>query len=185
METDAGYSINMYRRFRRICWSYHQHRYSENFVYACQNILRQSLKLCLFWENFHTQINGRDEERGRPYHDTQFYLWDQNGVSKGLTLDAILRQLIPVHITFFKIFNVIYSCLSQLFTSLKTSQHTFWRITAWYVFHYPHHPLLFHHPLMFLCRNPWPLAWQGFGFESRWHHGCLSLLSVLAGRSLV
>ena len=187
VEIDARYLINVYRRFRRICWSYNQHFYSENSVYACQYIRRHSLYLCLFWENFHTQINGTAEERSRPHHDMQFRLWDQNGVNKGHTLEAILSQLIPVHTKLFfnKIFNIIYTCLSQLFTSLKAFQHIIRRITACYVSHHPHHPLLFHHPLIFLCRNRWPLAWRGFGFEAHWRHRCLSLLSVLAGRSLV
>jgi hypothetical protein len=37
------------------------------------------------------------------HRDMQFRLWDQIGVSKGLTLDVVLRQLIPVHTYFFNI----------------------------------------------------------------------------------
>jgi hypothetical protein len=61
----------------------------------------------------------------------------------------------------------------------------FQRFTILHVSNQPYHPPLFNHPLIFLCQYRWSLAWRGFGFESRWRHGCLSLLSVLVGRSLV
>jgi len=70
-------------------------------MYASQNILLYSLNLCLFWENVHTQINGTAEERGRPHLEMQLRLWNQNDVSKGLMLDTILGQLIPVHTNLF------------------------------------------------------------------------------------